>query len=398
MEKTENKELTSDTETGHLLQNESIEKSYLKTATGVIAVFSAVILFCISATSVQLLERRIPDLELNTFRSGIPLIFYSTILLVIKRWPIIERSQFAATLAYSLGISCSALSQFIAVSFLPAAAAFCVCCASAIIWGLFIFALCWNERVTMKKVLFACLCICGVILVVQPWAHLEGHNQKWMIEKENSTDGDPYKLNGTMSSVQNSSYQTKEEMDVINISLCEQNLSDKMKRSQTDSGQFMSEMFGYTAAASSGIFIGLYVTVLKKNPYINEHPFKILFWCWSFGTTISLIIMFFIETPVLPSNWFDIAMVIIHGATCAVIWPLIIYGSGIITGNTVTIIFSTKSVFMLIAQYTVLSSILPGHRNWIEVLGVVLVLLGSSLSSALEILADTKLLSCLKDK
>ena len=140
------------------------------------------------------------------------------------------------------------------------------------------------------------------------------------------------------------------------------------------------------------------MTVLKKNLYISEHQLETLFWSWSFGTSISLILMFIIETPVLPSKWFDIAMVIIHGATCAVIWHLVIYGSGIITGNTVTVIMSTKSVFMLISQYTVLSSILPGHRNWMEVMGVIFVLLGSSMSAILEILAATKLFSCLKDK
>ena len=87
-------------------------------------------------------------------------------------------------------------------------------------------------------------------------------------------------------------------------------------------------------------------------------------------------------------------MVTIHSATCAAIWPLSIYQTKTIAGNTATLILSTQVVFMLIAQYTVLSSILPGHRNWMEVVGVVLVLLGSSFSYLLEILADTKLASC----
>ena len=56
--------------------------------------------------------------------------------------------------------------------------------------------------------------------------------------------------------------------------------------------------------------------------------------------------------------------------------PLMIYGPNIVSGNTVTIIISMNVVLMLIPQYTVLSSIHPGHRNWMEVVGVVLVLLG----------------------
>ena len=87
----------------------------------------------------------------------------------------------------------------------------------------------------------------------------------------------------------------------------------------------------------------------------------------------------------LPSNWFDTAMVTFHSLSYAAFWPLYIYAPKYISGNTVTAIVSTEVVFMLVSQYTVLSSILPGHRNCMEVVGVVLVLLGSSLSSILEI-------------
>ena len=45
---------------------------------------------------------------------------------------------------------------------------------------------------------------------------------------------------------------------------------------------------------------------------------------------------------------------------------------------------------MLIAQYTVLSSILPGHRNWMEVMGVILVLAGSGASSVFAMFKTKK--------
>ena len=92
----------------------------------------------------------------------------------------------------------------------------------------------------------------------------------------------------------------------------------------------------------------------------------------------------------LPSNWFDVAMVTIHSFSDAGIWPLYIYGPNHISGNTVTAIMSTQVAFMLIAQYTVLSSILPGHRNWMEVVGVILVLVGSGASSFFEMFKNNK--------
>ena len=365
---------------------------------GSIAVFSAMILFSVSGTCVQLLERRIPDLELNTFRTGVPLVFYFVGILILRRWPVIERSKIAATLAYSQGVSGSGFSQFVAVSFLPAAAAYCLCCTSGIVWGIIIFALCANERVTCHKVLFAGLGVCGVTLVVQPWIHY----QKGIIENDNVTIGNLYQLNKTLC-IESLNHQNEDQVNALtqtNITLCEENETKSLKRPQANgrgklghkrgSVRLMSDIFGYTTAASIGIFLGLYVIVLKRNPYINEHPLETLFWGWNFSTTVSVVLMFIFETPVLPSNWFDFAMVIIHGVTCAVIWPFVMYGSGVITVNTITIIMSTKSVFMLVSQYTVLSSILPGHRNWMEVVGVLLVLLGSSMSSILEILADTR--------
>ena len=55
-----------------------------------------------------------------------------------------------------------------------------------------------------------------------------------------------------------------------------------------------------------------------------------------------------------------------------------------ISGNVINFISSTSVVLMLIPQYTVLSSILPGHQNWVEVVGVVLILLGSIMGSVIE--------------
>ena len=141
----------------------------------------------------------------------------------------------------------------------------------------------------------------------------------------------------------------------------------------TGTGLVISEIVGYTAAISGGILLSTEVVIVKRNPYINQHIVEVLFWGWTINTAVSLILMFTIETPVLPSNWFDVTMVIVHSGTCAAIWPLMSYQTKTVAGNTATLILSAQVVFMLVSQYTVLSSILPGHRNWMEVVGVVLV-------------------------
>ena len=66
------------------------------------------------------------------------------------------------------------------------------------------------------------------------------------------------------------------------------------------------------------------------------------------------------------------------------------YGSSITSGNTANIISTSSIIAMLAAQYTILKDIHPGHRNWIEVLGVFLVSLGATISSVLEIYRNYK--------
>ena len=66
------------------------------------------------------------------------------------------------------------------------------------------------------------------------------------------------------------------------------------------------------------------------------------------------------------------------------------YGSSVTSGNAASIIETSSIIAMLAAQYTILKDIHPGHRNWIEVLGVLLVLLGATISSVVEICQSYK--------
>ena len=91
------------------------------------------------------------------------------------------------------------------------------------------------------------------------------------------------------------------------------------------------------------------------------------------------------ETPILPRDIYSLTLVGIHSLTFLFLFPLTMYAAKYISGSTINIIFSLTVVIFLLSQYTVLSSILPGHKNWIEVTGVILVLLGSTMESILEL-------------
>ena len=112
---------------------------------------------------------------------------------------------------------------------------------------------------------------------------------------------------------------------------------------------------------------------------------EVLFWCYLSNTLLSAVTMLIVEGPVLPRNYYDALLVTVHSLSYAIIWPLYMLSIKYISGNTFAFLASSIIVLMLLAQYTVLSSILPGHRNLMEIIGVVLVLVGSTLGSIAEL-------------
>ena len=135
---------------------------------GVTCVLADAVCNAASATCVQLLERRIPDLELNAFINAIPLVLYASVFILMRRWPVIERSQIGITFLYTDVTFVSQSLFFIAVSPPPVATVMTMFSTTFILFGLFAFSLSSDERIILRNVLFAGLCVSGVTLVIQP--------------------------------------------------------------------------------------------------------------------------------------------------------------------------------------------------------------------------------------
>ena len=143
-------------------------RKYFPLCSGITAAFGSAILFTSSATSVQLLERRIPDFELNILRFGVPLLFSFVYLVLSRKYPVIERGKIWTIIFYGFTIFIASFCYLVAVSLLPAALVVSLENASSIIASLVLFSLCWDERITVNKTLFTVLCIIGVAMVTQP--------------------------------------------------------------------------------------------------------------------------------------------------------------------------------------------------------------------------------------
>ena len=406
------------------------QKSCVQSLKGVIATFAQVLLFVVSATSVQLLERRIPDLELNTFRNAFPTVLYSLGVLFTGNLPVIQRDKMAVTFVYTVVTFTNGLFFFIAVTMLPAGMVASVVSTSYILFGLVVFSVCFNERITPRGVLLSVLCVCGVILIIQPWTQASDESSD--VVPVDSKISNVRRIEVNYNSIPTTKVKAPTAIEVTataamitttvttptaatmipetdkttvtsttttplamtSITKYDNRTSGKDIQDQPSfENVFIEEILqitGYVFAVLSGVTLTIDLLLVKRNPYFNENILEVLFWIFVSNTFFSVVIMLILETPVLPSNWFDTAMVAIHSFSYAGLWPLYIFMPKYISGNTLTAIMSTQVAFMLIAQYTVLSSILPGHRNWMEVMGVILVLIGSGASSVFEMFKNKK--------
>ena len=296
----------------------------------------------------------------------------------------IDRDQIGTTLLYGVILFLPAIGYFVAISLLPAALTSCITYTVDVLGSLVLLSLFWKEKITTYKVIFAFICIAGVFMVIQPnmWnvKRSIGLREQTLIQ-QNKTDFFYH-----VTDTQNHVTKTIEnitglvEDTTTNVGAWKKRSYEAMIQPETVLGKIV----GYTSAAMAGLAFSCMILITKRNPYINENILHGLFWNFLMNILISVSLMVTLETPVLPSNWFDAVMVTTHSVSAAAVYPLYIIAPKYISGNTYSLIFTTEVVFMLISQYTVLSSILPGHRNWMEVVGVILVLFGCSMSSIME--------------
>ena len=350
-------------------------KYSFQTLLGLAAAFGCVFLYTTAATCVQLLERRIPDFELNAIRSFVTLLCCSLYLTLRLKLPRIERSHFGPIFLYMGLVFVNRICTYLSVSLVPIAAACSLQYATTVTTSLILFPMTGLEKLSMKKVLMAALCVSGVFLVTQPTFRADNNSVK--LDNLNSTGNGMSSLGKELPDI------CKQEQLLSNSTVWGK---VRVFVACIDPSTTTGQIVGYLAAFITGIFFTLLNFVVKKFSCITENIAKTLFWIFVCHTCLSLILMTLFETPVLPSNWFDTIMILSHSFACPGLFALYIYGPKYISGITFAIIVTTDVVFLLLSQYTVLSSILPGHRNWMEVAGVVLVLLGCSMSSILEMI------------
>ena len=344
------------------------QTSVLPTLKGIIAKIFVALVFTTSATCVQLLQRTVPDFELDTCR-------FSTTAIVLLVWLLITRKSFKIPVSEIFSVLCygfiafvDTTSIYIAVTMLPLSSAQSVQVTSVLVSGIPLSAIFWKEEITLKRVTFAMMCVCGVFLVVQPEFILTAKRHHHVAT-----------LNTTATTMMTATTETM---------YTERNTSKEITGTVLEHWEesILFVILEYVLSCLSGCSITLYTLLLKRNPFLTDNIILVIFWSSLLCALISSALMVAFEQLISPRDWSQLVWIFGHSATFVCSRPLVFYAVKHISGNFCNIIHSTNVVFFLVSQYTILSSIMPGNKNWIEVVGIMLVLLGTSMGSIVELL------------
>ena len=303
----------------------------------------------LSTVCVTRLNRSIGDFELAFLRNGFGLLAFVCVMVYQRKLPTVPKCHIGTVIVCCFMYN-NSIGTYIAVTLVPVSSVQCIAIASGMCSGVILFSTFLSEKITFKNVIFVSLCVCGVVFVVQPNFLFHTFLQNYLYEVD---------TNGTSSDHSNPADSDDNESVVL-------------------------VAIGHLLPILTGMMLTGEALLIKRYRFVRENFVIIAFWSLLASSVVSGINMAAIEGLSLPSTWMDIFYVLCQSIGYTLMWPMIYFAAKHLCGNTLNIVFSTSVVFFLIAQYTVLSSIHPGHRNWMEVAGVILILVGSSMKSILE--------------
>ena len=145
----------------------STRESRLETLKGLFSALGFVYSIVTTGTLVSLLERSVGDFQLFMWRHFFGLIYCCVILLYRRELPRVPRTEIVNVVLYTF-FSNGSSGIYVAVTLISASSAQCIEVTSSILSGLVLYGIFLKERITWKNIMCAVICVCGVILVVQP--------------------------------------------------------------------------------------------------------------------------------------------------------------------------------------------------------------------------------------
>ena len=284
-------ERDEDTEESKEISHEKTDNTEDKWST-VYGICSAMIVcafISISAASVQMLRQSIPDLELNSFRTFVPLVLTTVTLLTKRKLPSVPEKGFGFVVGWSISTGSQCVLMYISVNYLPLGTSQSLIMTTSLAVGAVLFCIFLKEKISGFTLLGMLMAVLGIIFVIQ-LETLFGRN-----------------LNGEETGKETSLNKTTD--DQTNIA-----------RSQLSMGDigFKTVLFGFTFAVLSGICRAtdsLTIKYLSTRINIIENIWNILFWSFMNQFLLFVTIMYFFESITYPQTITQVVWILAHGVS-----------------------------------------------------------------------------------
>ncbi len=336
----ETDDLSQDGSNSH--EDPSGKKHFAGFTLGVFACLTA----ALGMATAQGLQGAIPDWELAAWRLLAKTAYACAVLVFRQELPTVPKELVFYILIYSGMYTAYNFSIFASCNNMALGESTSIFTIIYMVCGTtlsFVFGL---ESVKMVKVVAIVICTVGALLVSQPaFLHIDHLHTG---EPNSNSSGIKMSINGTI-------HESAFYMEV----------SDRCYTK----GVVFAMLGGFACAL-------FYFIQKKKLQDLSTHV--LVFYACSVGGVLSWIISFIAEEVTLPHSTTNTLLLLGH---CILsILPCIgVYAQRL---TSVTIFSASQSsllVFMFIGQYTLMKDIFPGHRNWFEILGAILITFGSSL-------------------
>ena len=318
----------------------------------------------LSVSCVQGLQCFIPDFQLGFFRYvaqlGLPIVLLKAQKISLH----VDPPQYLAGMLLGFFHVAYNVLFFAAVSWIPLSAAGAAHYISLMISVAVLCRVLYNKPIGFVLLTGMLMCFVGITCVSQP---------EVIFGKD--------LLNGQSRCALNSS------LVFMNLSSnCSSSWHDMERKNQYSGSVLTKTATGYIVAVASGIPLSFsYIITGFTLKEIN--PVALTVWIAIFGLPVSLIVSLYFEEPVLPVQWWHILLLLGHmlaavsgnmctSISCQLLGPM-----------RTAVVFSLTPVIMLIPQYTVMKHIMPGHGNWIEVVGVLITIVGIGLSPTFDFIS-----------
>ncbi len=372
----------------------SSSKSKLQIVVGLCATLGWVICSSISAISVQLIEKRIPDFELNAARSSLSWIGSVLILLLTRRRPTIPWGIIPWVIVTIVAQNTQSSVHYIGVTFIPLASFQCVVVTLTLAGGILIHRFMNNDRLHVTKLIATCVCTVGIGFITQP----QFLHRVLGISDQKTQRDDVLHISSITGHRQSSNLSLSQNSNLISDIFPEKsqyifnqtsNTTKYHESKLTKIYATSDEIFGYIFGIVSGLLVPFYIALNRKltsQEEFHTHILSYLFWMLTFGLLMSSILMIMFEIFTLPQTVDDLLYMLAHSLSYAGVILCMLYATKTVSGHTICIMSSLQMILMLAAQYSILEEILPGHRNWQELVGVFLSLAGSILPPVCDII------------